>query len=90
MPYLDVTTLGGDGEAHPIAREVDRQIRVAIDHSEMSLRWIAEGKDEKTIAEVIDAEGRLVRELGQQIVAVAYQLDNLVALVLAMRSDGSG
>ncbi len=90
MPYLDVTTIGSDGESHPIAREVNRQIRAAIDHSEMSLRWIAEGQDEKTIAEVVDVEGRLVRELGQQIVAIAYQLDNLVALVRTMKSDGSG
>ena len=63
MSQLDVTTNGGDGESHPIAREVHRQIRGAIDRSEMSLRWIAEGEDQNAIAEVIDVEGRLVRKL---------------------------
>ena len=86
MSQLDVTTNGGDGESHPIAREVHRQIRGAIDRSEMSLRWIAEGEDQNAIAEVIDVEGRLVREIGQQIVAIAYQLDNLVTLVRTMES----
>jgi hypothetical protein len=90
MTHLDVPTVGGDGESHPIAREVHRQIREAIDRSEISLRWYGEGEDEKSVAEIIDVEGRLVRELAQQVVAVAYQLDNLVALVRTMESDGSG
>jgi hypothetical protein len=89
MPYLDVTTIGGDGESHPFAREVHRQIRAAIDRSEVSLRWIAEGETQNTFAEVVNAEGRLIRELGQQIVAIAYELDDLVSLVRTMRNDGS-
>jgi mevalonate kinase len=89
MAHLNVTTIGGDGEPHPFAREVHRQIRDAIDRSERSLRWIAEGEQENKFAEVINAEGRLIREIGQQIVAVAYELDDLVALVRAMRIDGS-
>ncbi len=89
MTYLDVAIIGDDGESHPIAREVHRQIRAAIDRSEMRLRWIAEGEDELTFAEVVTAEGQLVREIGQQIVAVAYELDNLVTLVRSIESDGS-
>ena len=80
MTNLDVTIVGSDGESHPIAREVHRQIREAIDRSEMSLRWLGEGENEKTVAEMIYAEGLLVREIGQQVVGVAYQLDSLVAL----------
>jgi hypothetical protein len=89
MAHLDVPIVG-DGESHPIARDVHRQIREAIDRSEISLRWIGEGEDGKTVAKVVDAEGLLVREIGQQVVAVAYQLDNLVALVRTLMSDGSG
>jgi hypothetical protein len=56
--------------------------------------WLTrrEGADvpEWSIAVVIDAEGRLVREIGEQIVAVAYQLDNLVTQVRTMKTDGRG
>ena len=89
MAHLDVPIVG-DGESHPIARDVHRQIREAIDRSEMSLRWLGEGEDGKTVAKVVDAEGLLIREIGQQVVAVAYQLDNLVALVRTLIDDGSG
>jgi hypothetical protein len=52
---------------------------------------IAEGDNQSTIAEVIDAYGQLLREIGQQVVAVAYQLDNLMSLVqTTTQSDGSG
>ncbi len=84
MTDLDVPIAGSDGGSHPIAREVHRQIREAIDRSEISLRWLGEGEDGETVAQIIDAEGLLVREVGQQVVAVAYQLDNLVALVRTM------
>ena len=89
MAHLDVPIVG-DGESHPIARDVHRQIREAIDRSEISLRWLGEGEDGKTVAKVVDAEGLLIREIGQQVVAVAYQLDNLVALVRTLIDDGSG
>ena len=84
MTRLDVPVGGTHGESHPIAREVHRQIRDAIDRSESSLRWLGEGDDGKTLAQIIDAEGLLVREIGQQVVAVAYQLDNLLMLVRSM------
>lgn len=87
MTNLDVTIVGSDGESHPIAREVHRQIREAIDRSEMSLRWLGEGENEKTVAELIYAEGLLIREIGQQVVGVAYQLDSLVALVQTLAAD---
>lgn len=89
MTRLDVPIVG-DGESHPIARDVHRQIREAIDRSEISLRWLGEGEDGKTVAKVVDAEGLLIREIGQQVVAVAYQLDNLVALVRTLMNDGTG
>ncbi len=91
MTDLDVPIGGNDGESHPIAREVHRQIRESIDRSELSLWWLGEGGNGKTIAQIIDAEGLLIREIGQQVVAVAYQLDNLVALVrtlAAVLEDG--
>ena len=84
MTHLDVPNAGSDGEWHPIAREVHRQIKEAVDRSEISLRWLGEGQNGKTVAQITDAEGLLVREIGQQVVAVAYQLDNLVALVRAL------
>jgi hypothetical protein len=87
MTDLDVSKVGNDEDPHPLARETHRQIRAAIDRSENSLRWFGEGENENTIAEILDAQGRLVREVGQQVVAVAYQLDNLVALVRMMQSD---
>ncbi len=89
MAHLDVPVVG-DGESHPIPREVHRQIREAIDRSEISLRWLGEGEDGKTVAKVVDAEGLLIREIGQQVVAVAYQLDSLVALVRTLIDDGTG
>ena len=39
------------------------------------------------VAELIFAEGLFVQEIGQQVMAVAYQLDNLVALVQTLASD---
>jgi hypothetical protein len=87
MTQLDAQAIGSEGEPHPLARETHRQIREAVDRSERSLRWFGEGESENTIAEILDAQGRLVREVGQQVVAVAYQLDNLVALVRTMQSD---
>jgi hypothetical protein len=88
MAQLEVPIVGG--ESHPIARDVHRQIREAIDRSEISLRGLAEGEDGETVAQIVDAEGLLVREIGQQVVAVAYQLDDLVALVRTLMTDGSG
>jgi hypothetical protein len=86
---LDLPMVGSEGEPHPLAREAHRQIGAAIDRSERSLQWFGEGENETSIAEVVDAQGRLVREIGQQIVAVAYQLDNLVTLVQSIKSDES-
>jgi hypothetical protein len=90
MLHVDSSAIGDEKEAHPIAREAQTQIRAAIDRSEMTLRWIAEGGNDKTVATVIDAEERLVREIGQQIVAIAYQLDNLVMEVRTITGDGTG
>ena len=71
------------------SRGMCTKIREAIDRSEVSLRGLAEGEDGETVAQIVDAEGLLVREIGQQVVAVAYQLDNLVALVRTLITDGS-
>ena len=84
MTGLDVPIEDGHEESHPIARDVHLQIREAIDRSEISLGWLGEGEGGDTIAQIINAEGLLVREIGQQVIAVAYQLDNLVTLVRSM------
>ncbi|HEV3281711.1 MAG TPA: hypothetical protein VG032_08905 [Acidimicrobiales bacterium] len=89
MAQLDVPIVG-DGESHPIARDVHRQIREAIDRSEQTLSWLGEGEDGETVAKIVNAEALLAREIAQQVVAVAYQLDNLVALVRTLITDGSG